>query len=176
MTLIKDRGAVVALVDPRSEEGKRALAFLQRSQQRLREMKVGVVAFIINVSQPSTVEKLVKDNGLSIPIAHDAGQKVANAYGVAGSAMIAVVDPEGKVYGRYDATETNPNIGPMAMGGVRDMVEAIEAAEAEAAGEGEGEGDGQMPAPAADAAGWAPRRWRRRTMPRPGAGSGSGGR
>ncbi len=39
--LIRDRGAVVVLADPRSDEGKRALAFLQQSRQRLQEMKVG---------------------------------------------------------------------------------------------------------------------------------------
>jgi len=154
--LIKDNGALVGLADPRSDEGKRALAFLQQSQQRLQEMKVGVVALIINVGQASTVEKLVKDNGLSIPVVHDAGQKVAKQYGVNGSATIAVVDPDGKVFQRYDATETQPNIGPLALGGARDMVEAIEKAKAEAAGDGEGDGTGESGTgtpPAADAAG-----------------------
>ena len=138
--MIKDNGAVVALVDPRSDEGKRALAFLQQSKQRLDDMKVNEVAFVINTGQQSTVEKLVKDNGLSIPVVHDSGNAIAKKYAVNGSATVVVIDPDGKVFQRYDATETQPNVGPLAMGGVRDMIAAIEAAKEDQGGEGDGAG------------------------------------
>lgn len=152
--LVDPSGALIAFVNPRTAEGGRTLAFLQQSYSRLQEMEVGVVALVIGVSQPTTVQELIRENRLTVPVAHDSGSSVAERYGVISGASIVIVDPEGMVYKRYDATEADPDIGAQAIGGVRDMLEEL-AAEDEEEGEGEDEA-----APTAAAEGAAP-------MPRP---------
>ncbi|MCC7491258.1 MAG: redoxin domain-containing protein [Fimbriimonadaceae bacterium] len=126
-------GALVAFCDPRSQDGAKALGFIESAQTQLTALQVKPVAFVINFSQSGSVQKLVKDNGLTVPVAHDSGQSVARQYGVDTSAVLVVVHPDGKVYRRFDATESNTDLGPAALAACKQLFDELTKAAEEAA-------------------------------------------
>lgn len=122
-SLIDPNGGVLALADPRNRDGARLVAYLQQSQTQLTAMKVGVMVIALGYSQRSSVESLAKDNKLTVPLAADDNGKFAKAFGVATSAVVLVIDPDGNVFKRLEATNDSTDLGPLAMAAVTDMLE-----------------------------------------------------
>lgn len=129
--MVQPNGAVVAFADPRSREGQRLLVYLQQSQQRLVDMKVGLVVFALGYGIRESVDELAKANNITVPLAWDENRRQSREYGVQTGAVAVVVDPERVIFRRYDATEQQLDIGPLAMGGVRDLMEKLTAAAAQ---------------------------------------------
>ena len=150
-------GAVVAFADPKAQDGSRTLAFFEQSQAELVKQGVGLVVFLLGVSQEATAQTMVKENGLTAPLAVDPGNKTARQYGVSTSAAVIVIDHNGTVVKRLDSTGQTGDIGPPALAAVREMLKA-EAAEQPAAPAAGPKPDKSTDVPAATAAeGKAPR-------------------
>lgn len=157
--LVAPGGAVVAFVDARSQEGARALAYLQQSQAALSELSVKVLVFVTSAAVVETVKALVKENALTIPVAHDAGRKIARKYGAGTGATVLVLDPDAQVVKRFDSSESEPNVGAPAIGAAKEMAKKLaeEQAAAEPVKEEGAEPAGAAPATAAEGAAPLPR-------------------
>ncbi len=152
--LIKPAGAVVAFADPRSQLGADLIAFMQQSSAKIRQSGAGVIVFTLGGGQEETTARLVKANGLTVPVAHDAGQAVAKQYGVTGSATSLVIGPDGLVHGRFDATEQARDAGPKALEALAKLQTELEEArkkadqggKADDKSKGTASADGRVPA------------------------------
>ncbi len=129
--LVEPNGALVAFCDPRSRDGQRLLIFLDQSQPRLAEMQVGSAVWVLNYAARNSVKQLADDNTLTVPVIWDQNQETAEEYGVEAGAAAFVISPELSIHRRYDASEQMPDIGPLALGGLRDMLEALAEARAD---------------------------------------------
>lgn len=147
--MIKPAGAVVAFADPRSQLGADLIAFMQQSYAKVRQSGAGAVVLTLGGGQEETTARLVKANGLTVPVAHDAGQAVAKQYGVTGSATSMVIGPDGLVYGRFDATEQARDAGPKAIEALTKLQTELEEARKKA-DKGSGKGDDKKGTAAAD--------------------------
>ncbi|MBI2300546.1 MAG: redoxin domain-containing protein [Armatimonadetes bacterium] len=127
--LIEKAGAVIALADPRSREGGRLIAFLQQSQDQLIAKNVGVVIICAGFGQESSVQNFAKQNKITVPLVPDGGRRLTRLFGLESGAMVVVVNKEGTIVRRVDATLDTADLGPQAMAAVEAMVAAQKAAE-----------------------------------------------
>lgn len=121
-SLTKDNGAVIAVVSARQEEGRRLLDFLQLSDERFKQLKVGTVVLVTNAGVRDTVASLVRVSQLTIPVSHDAGNALSRAWGATSGATALVVKHDGTIYKRIDLGRDAADVGPLAFKAAQEMV------------------------------------------------------